>query len=299
MFFEKIPLTEKSPYLIRTFEVAYMDYPMHCHPEMELTLVEGSEGTRFIGDNMAPIGEMDLVLLGPNVPHQWRNTIGQLGKLDTFRLTVLHFDPVKLGKEWLEFSSMYHIRQLFHKAERGVLFGKQTIDLTKPLLAKLKASNQFESFLAFFQLLDCLSTAKDIQLLSSPLKEKAGADLGYKRIQSVMDYLHCHFQQNLSIGEVAEQVNMSVTAFAHFFKRRTGMTFSAFVNELRIGHVTKQLVTTDKQVAEICYEAGFSNLSYFNKVFRNIHGMSPRTFRSLYHQPYMSGYDQHFYLEKK
>ena len=73
---------------------------------------------------------------------------------------------------------------------------------------------------------------------------------------------------------------MSVPAFTRFFKRCTGKTFTEYLTELRVGSACRFLVETDRSVTEVCFAAGFHNVSTFNRRFRELKGMTPRAFRN-------------------
>ena len=72
-FFEKIPAIEEMSFLARGIVIPYFDAPLHYHPEYELTLIVKGNGKRFVGDSIENFEAGDLVLLGSNLPHFWRN----------------------------------------------------------------------------------------------------------------------------------------------------------------------------------------------------------------------------------
>jgi AraC-like DNA-binding protein len=91
-----------------------------------------------------------------------------------------------------------------------------------------------------------------------------------------------HFRENVSLQSVAKQYNMSESAFAHFIRKKTGKSFTSLLNEMRIGYACRQLIDTDKNIAEVCFECGYNNISYFNRKFRELKTRSPKTFRKEY-----------------
>ena len=71
--FELIPRSEMNSFAIREFKLPSFSSPWHFHPECELTWIQQSSGNRFVGDSLANFSPGDLVLLGANLPHYWRN----------------------------------------------------------------------------------------------------------------------------------------------------------------------------------------------------------------------------------
>lgn len=73
---------------------------------------------------------------------------------------------------------------------------------------------------------------------------------------------------------------MNKQSFCRYFKQRMSLTFSQFVNELRIKYACELLVGNHSGIAQVAYESGFENLSYFNRQFKRIKGVTPREFKS-------------------
>jgi len=99
------------------------------------------------------------------------------------------------------------------------------------------------------------------------------------RIELVYQYTLDHFHEPISLADVAGQAGMTVPAFCLYFKRSTKKTYIAFLNELRIEHACKLLISTRKTVAEICYESGYNTLAHFNKQFLRLREQTPLQFR--------------------
>ncbi|MEO1451507.1 MAG: cupin domain-containing protein, partial [Bacteroidota bacterium] len=72
---EQIRLGRAQSILAFSFSKPNFDAPWHFHPQHELTLIEASTGTKFIGDFVGPYGPGELVLLRSNLPHCWKNHV--------------------------------------------------------------------------------------------------------------------------------------------------------------------------------------------------------------------------------
>jgi len=83
----------------------------------------------------------------------------------------------------------------------------------------------------------------------------------------------------LTLAEVAGECGMSKYHFSRMFKSATGMSYSAFVNKMRIDMAKDLLNRPGLNITEVCYASGFNDLSYFDKVFRRHTGTTPSGYR--------------------
>ena len=100
-------------------------------------------------------------------------------------------------------------------------------------------------------------------------------------IYQAKEYLeHNYANSELSLNEVAMQVNLSASHFSVVFSQETGQTFKEFLTELRINKARELLRMTTLRSAEIAYQVGYNDPHYFSSVFKKHMGVSPIEFRS-------------------
>jgi len=86
--------------------------------------------------------------------------------------------------------------------------------------------------------------------------------------------------KKITLEEAAEIMYMNPSYFSSYFKKETGMNFSDYLNTVRISYAKQFLSLPDYKVYEICEKVGFSDLSYFCRVFRKMEGISPSEYRT-------------------
>ena len=84
----------------------------------------------------------------------------------------------------------------------------------------------------------------------------------------------------ISLGQVARAVNVSAGYFSELFHKATGITFTEYVARVRVEKVKILLHNLRLQITTIAYDTGFKSLSQFNRVFKQVTGMTPRTYRN-------------------
>ena len=93
------------------------------------------------------------------------------------------------------------------------------------------------------------------------------------------DYIDCHFTEELTVEKLAERSHMSVSGFAHQFKKIFGFPPIQYIIRRRIGQAQTLLITTDLSITEVSVRVGYDNISYFNNQFKRFAGMSPQSYR--------------------
>ncbi len=104
------------------------------------------------------------------------------------------------------------------------------------------------------------------------------ADLENGRGESVrkaIGYIRAHFNEQLTVDEIAENVNVSKFYFCREFRRETGLTVIQYLNNFRCREAEKLLNEGKYSVSEIGRMCGFDNLSYFTRMYKQIIGVTP------------------------
>lgn len=100
------------------------------------------------------------------------------------------------------------------------------------------------------------------------------------RLKRLFDHIQAHSADKLSVSTAARLVAMSPAAFMKAFKQVAGMTLVSYLNHVRLARAAQLLRETDRSIADIAAETGFSDQSYFDRRFKKSFGMAPKTFRA-------------------
>ena len=279
---EYLPREEEESFVVKFFDYDYYPTPWHYHPEYELVLVTESTGKRFIGDNIQSFGPGDLALIGPNVPHLYRNDPVYYQAQSALRAKsiVIHFLTSSIGGDFLALPACRKIRELLNKSAMGLQIKDQANAEVTIQMHEILELKGVPRLMKLLDILNTLAETNDKENISNHLTKGENMKES-ERLSKVFDYVMKNFLSDITIAEVAALVNMAENSFSRYFSQRTRKKFSAFVNEIRLSHASKLLTDTDQSVAEICYGSGFNNLSNFNRQFKELYGLSPLLYRCL------------------
>ena len=99
------------------------------------------------------------------------------------------------------------------------------------------------------------------------------------RITHVLQYIHTHYAEPLTVDQIAAETLLSKYYLCHLFRTHTGITVMQYLNEQRLSFARVLLSDSDQPIAEIAQNCGFGSSSHFCTAFRTREGISPREFR--------------------
>lgn len=100
-----------------------------------------------------------------------------------------------------------------------------------------------------------------------------------QNILDAIEYINTHYNENLSVNDVARQAFISPSYFKSLFKYFTSKTFVEYLNHVRITKATVLLRQTDMKVIDIALDTGFNYVNHFNRVFKQLMGVTPLQYR--------------------
>jgi AraC-like DNA-binding protein len=277
---EITPLTQNDCFTIITRIKSEFDFPLHYHEELELNFIMNAQGAkRVIGDHIGEIDDLELVLIGSNLPHVWQT---YKSKSKEIREVTIQFHKDLFDDKFLRRNQLSFIRNMLEKSSRGILFSKQTVQQIMPRLMVLNQKQGFDSVMELISILHDLSISRNMHILSDATFNNIELSSNSRRIEKAFEYMNQNFDKSITLKEVAKLVNMTDVSFSRFFKKRTGITFIESLIEMRLGHASRMLIDTTQSVSEVAYKCGFNNISNFNRIFKKKKGCTPKEFRENY-----------------
>jgi AraC-like DNA-binding protein len=254
----------------------------HYHPEYQLTLVRRGEGKRFVGDDVARFKAGDLVLTGPNLPHMWCAPRARTAKSRQAEAIIIQFPGSIFAGSFLELPEMAAVRRLLERSALGIRFASSVRGKIAPRMVRMGRQRGLARLIELLEILRILSQAPVDRILSSKAFIPSVGFADRDRIDRICRYLVENSARPIALPQAAAAAHLSVPAFTRFFRKCTGKSFVEYLTELRVGAACRLLVETDRTVIQVCFASGFSNLSNFNRRFRDLKGVTPREFRRQY-----------------
>jgi AraC-like DNA-binding protein len=103
-----------------------------------------------------------------------------------------------------------------------------------------------------------------------------------ERFLFVCDYINEHFDENLTLDEIADLSGFSKYHFSRLFKQFTNVSFYKYLNRKRIENAVKLLMDSQMTITDVALRCGFSSLSAFIRMFKIIRGCTPSEFKTMY-----------------
>ena len=275
-----VHVTRASPYSIHK-----CDYKtggstalyLHLHPEMELFYLEEGELSFEIEEKEYHMQAGDGIFIPQNMLH----TAKAQSEEGTFRAICFAPEYLALAMEERDYQKYVHpISEcgldyaLVLKKENGwhnaVLSALQNIfykseDMENPDLLIRGYLLVIWQYIYQYHISGLLS------------RRKMGRREDY--LEEVLGFIHTHYEDDLSLKQLAGTAHMSEGQFCRSFKKAMGMTPFTYLKRYRIRKSCVYLTETGKKISEICSLCGFNNISYFNREFLSVMKTTPSKYR--------------------
>lgn len=250
--------------------------PLHWQKSAEIIYIKKGEGQVQVGMDMTQAHAGDIYILPPGTLHGLKELPGHSMEYEN-----IIFDVDFLGEGAVDTCAREYLVPF--ASGRLLLPG-----VLKP------------EHIGYEEVVDCLKDAEDL------CEEKGkGYELGVKaamlrllylllricpespkpdpvdteRLKKVLHIVEKEYMNHLSVEKMAESCGCSSSHFMRWFKKMTGVSFGAYLNERRLAIAAEMLRGTDEKIVTIAENAGFENLSNFNRQFKSRYGVTPRRYR--------------------
>ena len=279
-----IPKTSGNSFRVQTDRDYYFYDSIHYHPEHQVTFIQKGEGTRFIGNNVERFKPGDIYFIGKNVPHVFRSDAiyyQEDRQLESKSISI-YFKEETFGPRFFEIPEMAHIKRLLELASMGVKISGTDSKRAAEMIATARSQDAFHRFQSLLSILNLFSCSDTLKTLSTVRYDSPSKDSEHERINIVFTFLSGNFRNEISLEQISSVANMTPNAFCRYFKNRTGKTFSVFLNEMRVEYAGKLIAGSNDGFGNIAMTSGFNSISYFNRQFKKITGITPLLYRKKY-----------------
>lgn len=272
---EICPIATDDLFIILDHINAKFEYPIHCHPEYEINVVMNIDGTRVVGDSEENFSKLDFVMIGPYIPHVWKSTG------EDNRVVTIQFSSELLNFPIMNKRLFTPIKKLLIDSRQGLQFYGPDAERIKDEILELTRIQGFQTATLFLNILNSLAHAPRRKLVSNMYEsDNLIHQSKSRRISKVCRHIEENISHKVTLSDAAKLVNMSDSAFSHFFKKQTGISFITYVNNLRVAKACDLLANTNLSASEICYDCGFNNKSNFIRLFSKRKNMTPIEYRN-------------------
>lgn len=259
---------------------------IHYHPEHQITFFIQGEGTSFIGNHVERFKPGDVYLIGKNVPHVSKCDASYYQgnpDLEAYSLS-LFFKDETFGAQFFEIPEMAHIKRLLEQASMGIKIKGEDRDAIGRLIRESEQADGFARFQHLMEILNRFANSAHSKTLSSVRYTAPSKEADNERINVIFNFLSNRFTSTVSLDEIAAVASMTPNAFCRYFKQRTGKAYSVFLNDMRVEYAGKLIAGSGDSFGNIAVESGFNSISYFNRQFKRVTGLSPLQYRKKFGQ---------------
>lgn len=252
-----------------------LQIPMHSQASWELSCIITGEGTRLMSDVSEAFTEGEVVLIPPGVQHCWyfnKDKTDQDGNIENI---TIFFNGDFLNNVSLcfpEFSE--HIKHIL-AVQNAVVFSGEVRKRIHSLMLRMREESAGKRVLTFIEILLIISDDRTGRVIVNT-KPRSKSEV---RMSQIRGFVNCNYGREISLDEIVAHIGMNKSAFCTFIKKETGLTFTNYVNDVRLNLAAAALRESELPISEIGASVGLTDTPYFCRIFKKKFGMTPTEYR--------------------
>lgn len=246
----------------------------HWHNEMEIIYVTSGELKIYEGNRTYNLKSGDCIVINSGVVHSTHSISGNTSILLQIPFSFLDKYVPNFRNSYFDFNinshkenyqnNLNHVRKLLKNIE---YLRNNPIDGANLRLTSILFELLFQLYNNFRFTVDNYDTNKNTINLSV--------------FNPVLEYTKLNYNRHISIKEISQIAHLQPEYFCRKFKQCMGQTYLEYLNEIRISHIYKDLITTDNSLYQILDTHGFTNVKLFYKIFKQKFNCTPKELRNL------------------
>ena len=240
---------------------------MHSHQDIEVVYMIDSEA-EYLTENPFTLKKSDIAVINSGEEHMIRCRRDAIA----FRLLIPYRLAGKLSSDesiFFQCNSVLYPSYNYSNLER--LLERLLLDYLKVNKTDLSGISSI-LFQVIHELFENFKRDRNKSGVSTGNKQRA-------KIDRILNYMHSHYFEPLSLPEIAERFNMTETYLSRYFKEKVGQNYVNYLNDVRLKNAVTDLSQTDQSITEIALDHGFSTPSVFNRYFKSKYGKTPSEYR--------------------
>lgn len=276
---------EDCPYYVNRVYESY-ELQLHRHEFTEICYIAEGAGTQYIGDQTIPVGVGDLFVLPVGTSHVFRPS----SPASPIPLVVYNFvfDSERVAaalEPFPGFAALTHVQALIHPpaGEPGWRAFKDSSQVFERLMHSAYEEIRLQPVAYLTKLHSLflqLMTELERQLRATPASG-GGVVEGDPLLARAFAYIHNHYTMPLTAAQAAAEAELSERHFHRLFRQAAGVTFTRYLQDLRLARSRELLRNTRLTIPQIAEAVGYQDKGFFLALFKKRMGQTPRDYRRL------------------
>lgn len=263
-------------YLEDVWQFDFHRIDWHWHHELEFVAVTEGTVLCLVGQDQIQLSKGCGLFVNSGILHRFESRASAL-------IPNIVFSPSLLAPEKSLIYQNYVLPVLRSSAgyqvfDPGTDWQNQALQLLAEIFAlqELGENQELQTVQLLLRLWELLFRNLDLTPIPPELRH---LNHQQAKLQTMMQYVHDHYAQELTLEEIAASASISKSSALHIFQSCIHTSPVAYLIQYRLKQAASQLCTTEKSISSIAEETGFASPGYFCRRFRQAYGITPNRYR--------------------